>query len=229
MAILSDFSDKLSDRFGDPFGRFKYPERINDNHLLVFFIQLIIITACFLIWMYLILTNIYDYTGVVDKNNYIPSLINSLRVEEGEPKYFREFFTYPWECGQGEAVVTDKTFDFEKKGIWLTYKRDVLRCAWAFGCAFTGIILMICGIGNVFGFVRDVIGIVSINLLPLSLLILPFIIWAMALSVLLMVAGGIMLYLFPLNLLYHLIMGIIQLFVRLKSRDSSPSAAVAAE
>lgn len=194
--------------------RLKRPERITDHHIVVFIIQLLVITGVTLGFFKLFMVTRVGGRDLDTEDSFISSVIADLRSEEGEEKFLRKI---PTLSSDHEKVQTDKFIDIKNFGVWLTDKQDIMFTGYLLGCFFANIILVIFGAGGIYRRVREFSATLFINLFPLFILVFPFLLWAGIMCIILFPMGIATMILAPFVLAYHLIMGIIQIVI--KDRD----------
>lgn len=196
--------------------RLKRPERITDHHIVVFIIQLLVITGVTLAFFKLFMVIRVGGHDLDTEDSFISSVIADLRSEEGEAKFMRKI---PTLSSDHEKVQTDKFIDIKNFGIWLTDKQDIMFTGYLLGCFFANIILVVLGAGNIYRRVREISANIFIALSPAFILVIPLLIWAGIMCIILYPMGIVTMFLAPFVLAYHLIMGIIQIKIKIKDRD----------
>ena len=193
--------------------RFRDPESITDYHLVAFIIQLVVIAGVVLgFYKFIMVTDAGRYE-LDTEDTFISSVIKDLKTEEGEEKFLRKI---PSLNSDHEKVQTDRFIDIKNQGLWLTDKQDVMFTGYLLGMYFANIILVVLGAGPLYRRIKEVLKTLSIKLLPGIFLIFPFIIWAGIMCGVFYIMGITTMFLAPFILAYHLIMGIIQIVIKIK-------------
>lgn len=116
--------------------------------------------------------------------------------------------------------VTTKTIDFERKGIWFTEGQCYLIAAFMVAIMFAAMLCTILGVGPVFAFARPLAGtclMAGVGLMA-TVIFIPFSvvpIMGMALIV------AILAFAYPLLLLFHFIVSIMQIIITILNINSS--------
>lgn len=199
---------------------------LNEKHLAVFFIQLIIfIVSLVLTWGFFSSESLELLEKRMDEKlgfcsseapelNIGEDLFSSIcstfaSSEAPELKKALYFFS-----GEEVTTVTDKTFDLKNRKIWITEKQDAMMGVLFLASMFPSIIFILGGIGNFYQKIREIMlfcmsGIAAVAVMlpflyPILLLVLLIFIIVWTISWLLMPIT------FPIGLIIHLGKGIIQ-------------------
>ena len=198
-----------------PFESFTSPEDKAEYHLVAFFVQLVVIAASFLLTCKLFFVVDNGRYGLESKAGFWASVKANLRAQEGEEKVFKKLPSL--ETDENKAV-TDQFIDLKKGGMWLTERQEVMFYAYLLGAYFANLILVFSGAGPLYRRARGLIALLTREMLPLFLLIIPFGIWGALLCIILFVTGVATMLLAPFNLLLHLGLGILQTVLIVKKR-----------
>ncbi|MCR4599424.1 MAG: hypothetical protein K5678_10365 [Acetatifactor sp.] len=109
-----------------------------------------------------------------------------------------------------EMKLTDQFIDLKNGGIWITERQDIMFTGGLLGVYLANVALMFAGAGPIYHGIRSVIGIVTREMCPFFIFIIPFGLWGALLCIALFIVGVITMFLAPFNLVLHLILGIIQ-------------------
>ena len=112
--------------------------------------------------------------------------------------------------------LTDQFIDLKNGGIWITETQDIMFTGWLLGVYLANVVLVFAGAGPIYHGLRSVIGIVTREMCPFFVFIIPFGLWGALLCIALFIVGVITMFLAPLNLVLHLVLGIIQTIKLLK-------------
>ena len=199
---------KLYESFSDPVD-------VGDYHLASFFIQLIVIVASCLLVFKLVFFLDKDKHALESKDGFFASVINNIKNGDGEKKYLRKI---PSLNSGGELVYTDKFIDFENGGLWVTDKQNFMLAGYLLGVCLANIILVFSAAGPIYKRIRAALGIITREMCPYFVFVLPFGIWGAILCIILFVVGIISMFLAPFNLVLHFILGIIQSIKLIRDR-----------
>ena len=180
---------------------FTTPTELNHRHLAVFFIQLAVMILSFFICVNLV------FFLEESQGSFFASVVYDMKAHEGEEKLFRKL---PLFDSDEERIVTDKTIDLEKGGIWLTERQDVMFTACLLGGFLAGVILVFSGVGSVYKQIRNIIVIITKEFIPYVIFLVTIGLWHAAICILLYIAAMVTLIFAPLILLVHLVLGVIQ-------------------
>ncbi len=198
--------------------KLRNPEDMADRHLVAFIVQLVVIIGVILAFfkLFMVVDESAGYGYHLDSGDtFISSVMTALRAEEGEEKLLREIPTLNM---IKENVTTDKFIDIENHGLWLTEKQDIMFSCYLVGMIFANIILVLSGAGPIYRRIRSVLGVITREMCPLFILVIPFGIWGFIMCAVFYVTGFVSIVTAPFALLYHLIMGIIQTVLMIKDR-----------
>ena len=196
---------------------FTTPTELNHRHLAVFFIQLAVMILSFFICVKLVFFLEEGKYDLESQGSFFASVVYDMKAHEGEEKLFRKL---PLFDSDEERIVTDKTIDLEKGGIWLTERQDVMFTAYFLGGFLAGVILVFSGVGSVYKQIRNIIVIITKEFIPYVIFLVTIGLWLAAICILLYIAAMVTLIFAPLILLVHLVLGVIQT-MRLTGKKTS--------
>ena len=126
------------------------PASFRDVHLLVFFLQTIILVLCSF-GLYALLAE--DTPGLMTEEGLVRSYISAFHNEEAD----KTFCKLPNLMDEDEenVVRTDKLLDLERGGLWLSEKQKALVVTLWFGLIPAPIIFLFLGLGGFYQHLRE--------------------------------------------------------------------------
>lgn len=197
------------------FESFSDPVDMGDYHLASFFIQLIVIVVSCLLTFKGIIYLDDNKNNLESKDGFFASIINNIKNGDGEQKFLRKIPSLDF--GE-ERIYTDKFIDFENGGIWVTHKQDMTFTAYLLGICLANVILVFAAAGPIYKRIRALLGILTREMCPFFVFVIPFGIWGVILCIILFIVGVISMFLAPFNLVLHFILGIIQSIKLIRDR-----------
>lgn len=128
----------------------KNPASFRDIHLLVFFLQTLILVLCSL-GLYAMLAK--DMPELITEEGLVKSYISAFHNEEAD-KTFCKFPTLMDE-DEDNVVRTDKLLDLERGGMWLSEKQKALYVTFWIGLIPAPIIFLFLGLGGFYKRLRE--------------------------------------------------------------------------
>ena len=179
-------------RSGKLFENFSRPSVITDYHLFLFLIQFAVMLISVLLCIKLV-----------------------LNLEEDKPSQGtgveKHFMKLPTLDSDEESVLTDQFIDLERGGVWLTDRQEVIFTGYLLGAFFAGVILVFVGVGPIYNWVRHIIAVITLGIVPYVIFIVSIGLWLVAVCFILFVMGILNMFFAPFILLLHLTLGMIQI------------------